>query len=209
MKSHRPRNMLYFTSAVLVLISLTPLGSFGADSPRPLKSLTLAERTRLPDNTLVTLEWTGPITLGQLRQQHANRMTAFRQAAAWGKAAGATLRVPSNGAPGQPNGGTGGGLQNTPGPGTAGPTRAIQPSATPSAVSKNAATLPGQQAKQDGGLGGGIQPNQARSNATPGQPNTGATIGGGLRASGNASPKPAGGCWLSVLGNCRLCASRR
>jgi hypothetical protein len=188
MKIHRPLNMLYFTSAVFVLISFSLLRSFAADGPRPLKSLTVAERTHLPDDTRVTLEWTGPITLGQLRQQHANRMANFRQASAWGKAAGATLRVPSNGAPGQPNGG--GGLQNNPPPGggAAGPTRAIQPSATPSAVSKNAATLPGQQPKQGGGLGGGIQPTQAQPNAIPGQRNGGAG-GGGLQK----SPAPGGG----------------
>jgi hypothetical protein len=133
------------TAAILFLLgSSSP--SFGADAARPIRSLTVAERANLPDNTKVTLPWRATVTLGELRAEHRARLERFSRAGLWGKrvadrmpkpaplAAAANVttlanpqpanKVVSNGvlqpqnssALGQSGNGNGGGIQNTPGP---------------------------------------------------------------------------------------------
>jgi hypothetical protein len=73
-----------FTAAVFFLLgSSTRLSR--ADAARPIRSLTVAERTNLPDNTQVTLSGRGTVTLGQLRAEHRARLERFSRAGVWGK----------------------------------------------------------------------------------------------------------------------------
>src|SRR5215469_4026446 len=73
-----------FTAAVLLLLGSSTRLS-GADAARPIRSLTVAERANLPDNTKVTLPWRGTVTLGQLRAEHRARLERFSRAGVWGK----------------------------------------------------------------------------------------------------------------------------
>jgi hypothetical protein len=57
-----------------------------AQGPRPIASLSPAERNQLPDGTQVTLPSGDIVTLGVLRAQHNAHMHAFTAAAGLGRA---------------------------------------------------------------------------------------------------------------------------
>ncbi len=86
MRIHRSvRKFVYFTPGLLFLLLFLLPRSFGGEAARPLLSLTVAERAKLPDNTRVSLPGRGTIMLGQLREEHRARVARFSGAGAWGK----------------------------------------------------------------------------------------------------------------------------
>jgi len=88
------RKSVYFTPALLFILVVL-LQAFAADAGRPLLSLTVAERAKLPDNTRVSLPWRTNITLGQLREEHRARAARFSLAGAWGKHVADTMPKPA------------------------------------------------------------------------------------------------------------------
>ena len=75
-----------FATAGLGLMLLSPPRSAGGDAPRPIASVSVQERMRLPDNTAIKLKSGRIATLGKLRAEHRARMESFSRAAVLGRA---------------------------------------------------------------------------------------------------------------------------
>src|SRR6202051_678686 len=75
-------------TALALLLAATTCPPFGAPTARAVESLSAAERTSLPDATLVTISKIGRrVSLGVLRSEHKRRLQRFANAAMLGKRA--------------------------------------------------------------------------------------------------------------------------
>ena len=75
-------------TALTLLLAATTCPTFGAPTARAVESQSAAERTSLPDATLVTISKTGRrVSLGVLRSEHKRRLQRFANAAMLGKRA--------------------------------------------------------------------------------------------------------------------------
>jgi hypothetical protein len=95
MTNHRLVGMSACCTAVILFILGSSTRLSGADTARPIRSLTVAERANLPDNTKVTLSRRGTVTLGQLRAEHRARLEPFSRAGVWGKRLADRMPKPS------------------------------------------------------------------------------------------------------------------
>lgn len=85
-------------AALMLLLAATTCPTFGAPTARAVESLSAAERTSLPDATLVTISKTGRrVSLGVLRSEHKRRLQRFANAAMLGKRAGSKFEKKKKG----------------------------------------------------------------------------------------------------------------
>jgi len=85
-------------TALTLLLAATTCPTFGAPTARAVESLSAAERTSLPDATLVTISKTGRrVSLGVLRSEHKRRLQRFANASMLGKRAGSKFEKKKKG----------------------------------------------------------------------------------------------------------------
>lgn len=91
------RVILCIATTVLCFLFFSPGRLLGGEAARSIASITIEDRQRLPDNTMVKLKSGRTVSLGTLRAEHRARLERFSRAAMLGKmAAGKYVVQPAN-----------------------------------------------------------------------------------------------------------------